>query len=418
MKAVLLVGLLQSRKLAAIMFTDIVGFTALAQRDEAHAMRLLEQHNDLMRSLVPKYFGREVKTIGDAFLIEFRSALEAVQCSLAMQREMHERNMSLPSEERMELRIGIHVGDVISNDGDGDIFGDAVNISSRIEQFAPPGGVCISEQVFAQVKNKVDFAVVRLEGQKLKNVALPMDLYRIVMSWDAPPAQTPLDARRVAVLPFKNMSPDPNDEFFADGLTEEVIASLSNVKELNVIARTSVMQYKSVSKKVTEIGRELNAGTLLEGSIRKAKNRIRVTVQMIDAQKDGHIWAQNYDRDLDDIFAIQSDIAEQVAKELRVQLVDSVKTKLETEPTAKPEAYTLYLKGRFYWNERTKESVLKAIEYFALSIKKDPEFALGYSGLATCYQVIARNGLGEYSPNFLRVKEYAMKALEIDPDLP
>ncbi|MDA4129531.1 MAG: tetratricopeptide repeat protein [Thaumarchaeota archaeon] len=411
---------MQSRKLAAIMFTDIVGFTALTQRDEGQAMRLLAQHNELMRTLIPKYSGREVKTIGDAFLVEFRSALEAVQCSVAMQRVMHERNMGLPSSDRLEIRVGIHVGDVISNtEVDGDIFGDTVNISSRIEQFAPPGGVCLSEQVFAQVKNKVDFPLVRMESQKLKNVELPVDLYRVVMPWEVEPArESPLEPRRVAVLPFKNMSPDPNDEFFSDGLTEEVIASLSNVKELTVIARTSVMQYRAVSKKVTEIGRELNAGTLVEGSIRKAKNRIRVTVQMIDAQKDGHLWAQNYDRDLDDIFAIQSDIAERVTKELRIQLVDSIKVRLETEPTAKPEAYTLYIKGRFFWNERTKEAVLKAIEYFELSIKKDPSFALGYSGLANCYQVIARNGLGEYAPNFQKVKEYAVKALELDPDLP
>ena len=171
---------------------------------------------------------------------------------------MHDRNKALSPNERIELRIGIHVGDVISNNSsDGDIFGDAVNISSRIEHFASPGGVCITEQVFAQVKNKIDYPLVRMEGQKLKNVEQPIDLYRVVMPWEVePPGESPLDSRRVAVLPFKNMSPDPNDEFFADGLTEEVIASLSNVKELNVIARTSVMQYKGVSKKVTEIGRE------------------------------------------------------------------------------------------------------------------------------------------------------------------
>lgn len=176
---------------------------------------------------------------------------------------------------RIQLRVGIHVGDVITKQ-DGDILGDAVNISSRIEQFASPGGVCISEQVFAQVKNKADFRFVRMENQKLKNVDLPIDLYRIVMPWEGEPAKevTLLDARRVAVLPFKNMSPDPNDEYFADGLTEEMIASLSNVKELTVIARTSVMQYRAVSKRVTDIGKELNAGTLIEGSIRKAGNRI------------------------------------------------------------------------------------------------------------------------------------------------
>ena len=408
---------MQSRRLAAIMFTDIVGFTSLAQRDEVKAMRLLSQHNDLTRSIISKYAGREVKTIGDAFLIEFPSALEAVRCSFAIQQELHERNIALVPEEQIQVRVGIHVGDVISN-SDGDILGDAVNISSRIEPFATPGGVCISAQVFDQVKNKVEFPLVRMEAQKLKNVILPTDLYRVIMPWESESAsQTLLDRRRVGVLPFKNMSPDPNDEYFADGLTEELITSLSNVKDLTVIARTSVMQYKTISKKVTEIGRELNAGTLVEGSVRKAANRIRITVQMIDAQNDGHLWAQNYDRELNDIFAIQSDIAERVAKELRVHLVDSVKSRLETKPTEKPEVYTLYLKGRHFWNERTKESIQKAIEYFELAIKKDLNFALGYTGLANCYLVIARNALGEYGPNFQRVKEYATKALELDPDL-
>jgi adenylate cyclase len=401
------------------MFTDIVGFSSLAQRNEANALRLLSRHNDLMRSIIAKYSGREVKTIGDAFLIEFPSALEAVRCSFAIQQEMHDQNIALAPEDRILVRVGIHVGDVVYNSG-GDILGDAVNISSRIEPFATPGGICISEQVFDQVRNKVELPLVRMESQKLKNVNQPIDLYRVIMPWESESQSTRqglLEPRRVGVLPFKNMSPDPNDEYFADGLTEELITSLSNVKDLTVIARTSVMQYKTVSKKVTEIGRELNAGTLVEGSVRKAANRIRITVQMIDAQNDGHLWAQNYDRQLDDIFAIQSDIAERVAKELRIQLVDSVKSRLESKPTEKPEVYTLYLKGKHFWNERNKESILKAIEYFELAVKKDPSFALGYTGLANCYQVIARNALGEYAPNFQKAKEYAMKALDLDPNL-
>jgi adenylate cyclase len=400
------------------MFTDIVGFTSLAQKDEEKTIRLLSQHNDLMRSIITKYSGREVKTMGDAFLIEFPSALDAVKCSFVLQLEMHERNTSIVPEDRIQVRVGIHVGDILYK-RDGDILGDAVNISSRIESFATPGGVCISEQVFDQVRNKVNFPLVRMESKKLKNVSLPIDLYQVIMPWESEPEskQTFLEPRRVGVLPFKNMSPDPSDEYFADGMTEELITALANLKELTVIARTSVMQYKTISKKVTEIGRELNAGTLVEGSVRKAANRIRITVQMVDAQNDGHLWAQNYDRQLDDVFGIQSDIAERVAKELRVQLIGSVKSRLETKPTEKPDVYTLYLKGKYFWNERSKDSILKAIEYFELAIKKDPGFALGYTGLANCYQVIARNALGEYAPNFQKVKGYTTKALELDPNL-
>lgn len=398
------------------MFTDVVGFTSLAQNNEQKAMTILSRHNELIRRSISRYSGREVKTIGDAFLIEFPSALDAVKCSFAVQQEIHEQNMAVRPEDRIQVRVGIHVGDVIYRDGD--ILGDAVNISSRIEPLASPGGVCISAQVFDQIRNKIEFPIVRMETQKLKNVNVSIDLYKIVMPWET--AQTKheiLDPRRVAVLPFRNMSPDPNDEYFVDGMTEELITSLSNVKELTVIARTSVMQYKNVSKKITEIGSELNVGTLIEGSVRKASNRVRITVQMIDAQNDGHIWAQNYDRQLDDIFGIQSEIAERVARELRVQLVDTVKQRIETVPTQDTEVHNLYLKGKFFWNERSKESIKKAIAYFEQAIKKDPTFALGYAGLANCYQVIAKNGLDEFEPNYQKVKQNATKSLELEPDL-
>lgn len=401
------------------MFTDIVGFTSLAQRDEALAMRLLSENNQVLRRVIERYGGREVKTIGDAFLVEFPSALEAVRCSFALQQEMHERNLGLSRDIKTEIRVGVHVGDVIHSDGD--ILGDAVNISSRIEPLAPPGGICISGQVFDQVRNKVEFPLIRMERQKLKNVDQPIEVYKVGMPWEAhaddQQRQRALDRSRVAVLPLTNMSPDPSDEYFADGMTEELITSLANIRELTVIARTSVMQYKRTSKKASEIGRELNAGALIEGSVRKAGNRVRITVQLINAQDDGHLWAQNYDRQLDDVFAIQSEIAEKVAAELRVKLLESERLRLERKPTDNTEAHILYLKGRRYWNERSEEGMSKAIGYFNEAIKKDPGFALGYSGLADCHQVMGWNGLAEAGPNIEKARGYATKALELDENL-
>ncbi|HKW04147.1 MAG TPA: tetratricopeptide repeat protein, partial [Nitrososphaerales archaeon] len=214
-----------------------------------------------------------------------------------------------------------------------------------------------------------------------------------------------------------NMSPDPADEYFADGMTEELITTLSGVKSLTVIARTSVMRYKNVARPISEIGRELNSGSLIEGSVRKAMGKVRITVQLIDARNEGHLWAQAYDRQLDDIFGIQSEIAEKVVKELRAQLVESEKQRIEKRPTTSTEAYTLYLKARHYWNERSKEGLGSAIEYFARAIEIDSSFAMGYSGLADCYSIIAHNSLGEIVPNYEKAKEYASKALELDGGL-
>ncbi len=226
-----------------------------------------------------------------------------------------------------------------------------------------------------------------------------------------------LDKRRLAVLPFANISPDPNDEYFADGMTEEIITSLSGVKELTVIARTSVMKYRASPKGISEIGRELNAGTLIEGSVRKAGNRVRITAQLIDARTEGHVWAQNYDRQLDDIFAVQSEIAERVAKELRIQLLDSEKRRLEKKPTTSTEAYTLYLKGRFQLNKRSKESMERALEYFRLAVDSDPQYALAHVGISDWYSLYSSFGYIEPAVAHKKAKEAAMKAIELDDAL-
>lgn len=405
-----------NRHLAAIMFTDMVGYTALGQRNESLSLALVEEQRKLIRPVLGRHDGREVKTMGDAFLVEFPNAVDAVRCAYDIQRAIREFNLSLAFDKKIRLRIGLHVGEVVKSQGD--ISGDAVNVASRIEQLAEDGGVCLTRQVYDHVRNKVDLQLSSLGFKSLKNVTEPTEIYRMVMPWDQVEEVTDrLDPRRIAVLPFLNISPDPDDEYLADGMTEELITCLSGVSELTVIGRTSVMRYKNSAKSLSEIGGELKAGSLVEGSVRKSSDRLRISVQLIDSKSEGHTWAQNYDRRLEDIFVIQEQIATSVTRELKVRLVESERRRIERRPTESTEAYTLYLKGRHYWNERSEESVKKAVEYFNKSLAFDPGFALGYSGLADCYLVMGFNWLAEPLPSFEKAKEFSTKALELDPNL-
>jgi TolB-like protein/Tfp pilus assembly protein PilF len=396
------------------MYTDIVGFTALTQRNESETIRLLEEHRQLVRPLFASHRGREIKTIGDAFLVEFQSALDALLCSVAIQQMMHDRKVAWG--ETLSLRIGIHVGDVMERGND--ILGDAVNIASRIEPLAGPGGVCISGQVYEQVRNKWDLPFVSLGEKYLKNLLTPIQVYAVRMPWEQPtpqPTATPPSPSSIAILPFANFSPDPNDEYFADGITDEIISAVAGISGLSVISRTSVMGYKGTTKKVKEIGRELEVGSVLEGSFRKAGNRIRVTTQLIDVAHDRHLWAQNYDRNLDDIFAVQSDVAKQVADALRVRILSPEKERIERKPTESTEAYALCLKGRYYWNEATKEGNDKALSYFNESVRLDPNYALAYAGIADCYHLAGDLHWLPPQEAYPKSRANAEKAIEIDP---
>jgi hypothetical protein len=255
------------------MFTDMVGYTALGQRNESLSLALVEEQRKLIRPILGRHSGKEIKTMGDAFLVEFRSALDAVRCAYDIQRATREFNISLPDEKRIHLRVGVHLGDVVESEGD--ISGDAVNVASRIESLAEDGGVCLTRQVYDHVENKFALPLESIGPKSLKNVSAPVEVYKIVMPWTVEsPAPVQLDKRRIAVLPFVNMSPDPADEYFADGMTEEIITTLSKVEQLAVIARTSVTQYKKTTKRVCDIARELNTGSLIEGSQRRLRNSI------------------------------------------------------------------------------------------------------------------------------------------------
>ena len=394
-----------------MMFTDMVGYTALAQSDESQAMAVLDRHNRLLRPFFPKYRGREVKSIGDSFMVEFDSALDATTCAVEIQRFLHDYNISSKNDWKITLRIGVHLGDVVHSDRD--IFGDAVNIASRLQPLAEPEGVCVSDQVFGQVRNKISQDLVKLAPQDLKNVKFPIDVYKVVMPWDVETGEFQLDRMRVAVLPFANMSSDPEEGYFADGVTEELMTSLSSVKQLTIIARTSMMRYRSSQKSASDVGKELNAGTLIEGSVRKAGNRVRVTAQLIDAATEGHLWAQNYDRELEDVFAIQSEIAEKVAGELKIRLVESERRAIEAKATDNVEAYALYLRAMQLFHESDEDSLREACTLFNSAISKDPSFSRAYASLAHALRRLA--AYGSYTELTSRAEEAASKALELAP---
>ncbi len=400
------------RRLAAVMFTDIVGYTHMTQANESLALELLQEHQRLLRPAFAAHGGTEVKTIGDAFLVEFRSALEAVLCAVEMQKRMDERNREVAPSRRLELRIGIHVGDVVH--GQDDIFGDAVNVASRIEPLAEPGGVCFSQQVFDQIRNKTPLAIEKVGDVKLKNVDLPLGVYKVNLKGGRrPEGERQFPKERVGVLPFVNISPDPNDEYFADGLTEELIGKLSEVKGLKVIARTSVMSYKRKDKKVSEIAAELGVGSIIEGSVRKASNQVRITVQLIDPRTEEHLWSSNYDNKLDDIFAIQSDVASRVAASLSAGFF----SRQERRDTDDIEAYTLYLKAVQLSYEWKESSMRETVALLRRAIEMDPDFARAHAALSSAWHKLAVTGCEDFAAMAKKAEVEAVRSVELDPEL-
>ncbi|MFZ0890794.1 MAG: adenylate/guanylate cyclase domain-containing protein [Thermoplasmata archaeon] len=404
------------RRLSAIMFTDMVGSTAAAQVNEAAALRLRDEHAGLIRPLFPAHHGRGIKSMGDGFLAEFDSALHAVQCATDIQQHLDERN-SQAGVTPIRLRIGIHLGDVEQRETD--IFGDAVNIASRIEPLAFAEGICISGEVFSQVRNKIPNKLEKLPLTPLKGLQSPVDIYRIVLPWETPDSNASVGGPTgIAVLPFANISPDPKDEYFADGLTEELIAVLSQIRNLRVIARTSVTPYKSTTKGVAQIGAELGVSSILEGSVRKAGNQLRITAQLIDVVSQGHVWANSYNRELTDVFAVQVELAQQVADGLRVELRPVERTQIEARSMVKPDSYLAYLKGLTLMRNATPTSLKEAKAQFELAISLDDRNASAHAALST-----AECEIGAWYSNTSerdwveRARSSAARAIELDPNL-
>lgn len=442
------------RKLAAIMFTDIVGYTALMSQDERKALELLKTNRELLKPIVKEFRGEWLKEMGDGSLSSFSSAIDAVGCALAIQH-------ILRKNEELKLRIGIHLGDIVFEQED--VFGDGVNIASRIEPLAKPGGVCISEQVYETIRNKPGIKATFAGEQTLKGIEQPIKVYHITWAKTGPrkavPVQSPsfgsgwpkwlaagilgvilvwagssriftsksagarLGPKSVAVLPFTSFSADAEDEYFSDGITDVILTNLSKIKDLKVISRTSTMQYKGTDKTIIQIARELGVATILEGSVQRAGGQIRIVSQLIDSRTDEHLWAETYDRKVADIFAIQTEIAEHIAAALKAKLLPKEKDLLSQPVTENVRAYEAYLKGISLLAVGTNISgaqrtiIEEAIGAFQRAIDIDPVFAAAYARLSYAYTTIH---FYLAAPPLMKekAKEALDRTLELNPDLP
>ncbi|WP_028748857.1 adenylate/guanylate cyclase domain-containing protein [Rhizobium mesoamericanum] len=387
------------RKLAAILAADVVGYSRLAGADEERILaRLRALRSDLIDPTIAIHHGRVVKRTGDGALVEFRSVVDAVRCAVEVQNGMVERNDGVPQDRRIEFRIGIHLGDVVE-ESDGDLMGDGVNIASRLEGVAAAGAICLSEDAYRQVKARLDLSVSDLGNTQLKNIAEPIRIYSLqvgsagtkaaaasVIATNQPTTATS-PKLSIAVLPFANMSGDAEQDYFADGISEDIITALSKLRQLFVIARHSSFTFKGKNVHVQEVGTNLGVRYVLEGSIRKSGNRVRITAQLIDATTGGHLWAERFDRDLTDIFAVQDDVTQQIVDALAVNLTEGDRKRLVPGQTGHPEAYDCFLRGRELWHRLTKQTNSDARDLLQHAVELDPNFASAHAFLALTHEL-------------------------------
>jgi adenylate cyclase len=425
------------RRLAAILAADVAGYSRLMGLDEAGTAQALREHRAAADPLVAHHGGRIVKTTGDGVLIEFGSVVGAVDCALALQHLSAERNAGIARERRMEWRIGIHLGDVLV-EGD-DILGDGVNIAARLEGIAEPGGICISEDAFRQVHGKVATEFADIGEQSLKNITRPLRVYRAVIESplpDPPPpagegsarsarvgaVEPPLplpDKPSIAVLPFANMSADPEQEYFVDGMVEEITTALSQIRWLFVIARNSTFTYKGQGVDVKQVGRELGVRYVLEGSVRKAGTRVRITAQLIETTTGTHLWADRFDGSLEDLFEFQDKIAFSVAGVIEPALQAAEMRRSAARPTTDLTAYDLYLRALAAFYPITKERVIEALGLLEQAIAIDPHYGPALSWAAICHLRFVNDGWAEESETSRRkagdLARQALQATENDP---
>jgi TolB-like protein/Tfp pilus assembly protein PilF len=404
-----------TRKLAAIMFTDMVGYTALMQQNEKQAMMNRDRHREVLSATIQGNSGTILQYYGDGTLSIFNSAVDAVTSAVRIQQQ-------LQTDPKIPLRIGIHSGDIV-HDEEG-IYGDGVNIASRIESMAIPGSVLISGKIFDEIKNHAQFKTKSYGPFQLKNVTHPTRIYGLVAEGCLTPDAADLKGkgapinRSIAVMPFVNMSTDPENEYFSDGITEEILNALVKVEGLQVTSRTSSFAFKGKIIDVKEIGKQLNVTTVLEGSVRKAGNKVRITAQLINCVDDYHLWSETYDRQLEDIFDVQDEISRKIANQLRAKLTSEDKEEnLVTAPTENLDAYNTYLRGSYFLKSWTPQGAKKAIEYFYKAIEMEENFSLPYSGLAYSFTMLG--AMGQIAPlkAYPIGKEMAEKALKLDSEL-
>jgi TolB-like protein/class 3 adenylate cyclase/Tfp pilus assembly protein PilF len=403
-----------TRQLAAIMFTDIAGYTALMGSDERKAFELLNQNRRLHKPLIETYGGKWIKEMGDGVLASFPTVTDAVACASALVQ-------GCGKVEGLCLRIGIHLGEVIFENED--VFGDGVNIASRLQALAPPGGIWVSEAVHQNVANKKDIATRLVGEETLKNVKEPVRVYEVFPKASGTEITmlikdhiTAVPPKSIAVLPFVNMSNDPEQEYFSDGIAEEITSSLTHLEDLKVAGRTSSSQFKGTKVDLREVGEKLGVATVLEGSVRKQGNRLRITAQLNSVADGFHLWSEKYDRNMDDIFAIQDEIALAITDQLKITLLGSDREKLTQSTTQSAEAYELYLKGRFHINRRGS-SILTGQHFFKQAIALDPNYALAYAGYADALTLSAGYGLLRGKEVMKEAKQAAQKAISLDDTL-
>ena len=396
------------RKLTTILAADVEGYTRLMRADEEATLKTLGEYREIIDALIARHDGRVFSTGGDSVLAEFGSAVEAVRCAISCQEEVASRNAELADDRKLVFRIGINVGDVMVRDDD--LFGDGVNVAARLEGLAQPGGICVSGSTFEQVKHKLSLGFEDLGPQEVKNITEPVSTYRLVPSSVSVAATAPRDATQVgdlsdkpsiAVLPFDNLSGDPEQEYFSDGIAEDIITALSRVHWLSVIARNSSFTYKGRAMDVTQVARDLGVRYVVEGSVRKAGSRVRVSAQLIDATSGSHIWADRYDRELEDIFAIQDEITETIVGNIDIELRVSEQDRARRKPPANLDAWDRYQRGMWHLYKYTKEDYEEARRLFREGIERDPSFALPHAGLAFVSYLDVMLGFADDPPGTL-----------------
>ena len=465
------------RKLSAIFSTDVKGYSRLMGDDEEATIRTIKAYRVVISGLIEQYHGRVVDSPGDNMLAEFPSAVDAVKSSVAIQHELKTRNAELEDHRKMEFRIGLNVGDVIADEGR--LYGDGVNIAARLKGLADPGGICISDAVHTQVQNKLSLQYAYIGEREVKNIAKPVPVYKVQLEADGTPAtvsqerparspdqETGLSRRwpivslavmavlvvgaglfvlrnvslppsalqeslpgepapalplpdkpSIAVLPFNNMSGDPAQEYFSDGITETLITDLSQISGLFVIARNSTFTYKGQAVKVDQVGRELGVRHVLEGSVQRVDERVRINAQLVDATTGGHVWAERYDRELHDVFTLQDEITQKIAFALQVTLTPDEQERFRQAPTDNLDAYRDYLRGQTLFWHMTKDSTVQARQLFEHALELDPQYAAAYAMLGSTYFLdwVSQWSQDPQTPE--RAWEFAHKALDLNDSL-
>lgn len=406
------------RRLAAIMSAEVVGFSRLMEANAESTLAALRSHREtIVDPAVAGHDGRIFKSMGEGFLAEFASAIEAAEAALAIQHGLAIYNADLPPDRRVQFRVGINLGDVLVQ-GD-DFYGDDVNLASRMVAHAPPGGIACSAGIRFQIGSKLDVAFEDLGEKRLRNIARPLHVFLIDAGARKDrearmPAHSALERTSLAVLPFTNMSGDPQQEYFSDGITEDLITDLSNVSELFVLSRNAVFKHKGRPADMEQIAGDLGVGYLLHGSVRKAGAKVRITAQLTEGASGGQVWADRYDRDFTDIFALQDEIAKSIVTELKVKLLPRERKAIEQAPTRNVEAYTWFLRGRDYFHRGSRTYYTLAKRMFAKAIELDPSYARAHAGLADCDAFLYMDYSEDTADAVLANSE---RALALEPDL-